>query len=89
MPIFTWNGTPGTFSDWTVGTNWVGGVAPNGTDAAVIFPVITSTSGGNPAAYFITIAASETLAAASLSLASYLTINGSLNVLGAVTYSGC
>jgi len=88
MPIFTWNGTPGGFSDWTVGTNWLGGVAPNGTDAAVIFPVITATTTGSPASYFITVAANETLAAASVSLASYLTINGTLNVLGGVSYNG-
>ena len=88
MPIFNWNGTPGTSSDWTVGSNWVGGVAPNGTDATVIFPVITATTTGSPASYFITVAANETLAAASVSLASFLTINGTLNVLGGVAYNG-
>jgi hypothetical protein len=53
---YTWsgatpvNGGTGTdYSDWSNGTNWVGGIAPSGSVGTLTFPTLTNSACTNPA----------------------------------------
>jgi hypothetical protein len=64
--------------DWSDPAVWIGGVAPDGPSAEVVFPVVTLSGGGTDYS-FVSIASAESYSVDSVSLASnYLTIDGDL-----------
>jgi len=73
--------------DWNNGANWVGGVAPTSSDAAVILNTHTITVSDAQAAQTVTINTGGTLtvSAGSLAISSILTNNGTFNANGGTT----